>query len=156
MWAGSSAWLERSTDNRKVGSSNPPRPTIPLTFSIKKNIYKKNCYCIKPTTNAYFDMARKYLVNYFLSPLFCSEVQLRKKIQGSKLKIFKENGKKNKSSSGMPIVKCDCGAKIMVVPDLAAMDRAITAHIVEHKGADEQFLIRQILNAASEQVLPEG
>ncbi len=27
-WAGSSARLERSTDNRKVGSSNPPRPTI--------------------------------------------------------------------------------------------------------------------------------
>ena len=34
MGAGSSAWLERSTDNRKVGSSNPPRPTIhPLIFA---------------------------------------------------------------------------------------------------------------------------
>ena len=28
MWAGSSARLERSTDNRKVASSNPARPTI--------------------------------------------------------------------------------------------------------------------------------
>ena len=27
MWAGSSARLERSTDNRKVASSNPARPT---------------------------------------------------------------------------------------------------------------------------------
>jgi hypothetical protein len=30
MWAGSSAWLERSTDNRKVASSNPARPTISI------------------------------------------------------------------------------------------------------------------------------
>jgi hypothetical protein len=27
LWAGSSAWLERSTDNRKVAGSNPARPT---------------------------------------------------------------------------------------------------------------------------------
>jgi hypothetical protein len=79
-----------------------------------------------------------------------------KKIQGSKLKIFRETGKKNKSCSGMPIVKCDCGAEIMVVPDLAAMDRAIRAHMAGHKSADEQFLIKQILNAASKQALPEG
>ena len=32
MWAGSSAWLERSTDNRKVAGSNPARPT-PNTHS---------------------------------------------------------------------------------------------------------------------------
>ena len=30
MWAGSSARLERSTDNRKVAGSNPARPTIAL------------------------------------------------------------------------------------------------------------------------------
>jgi hypothetical protein len=30
--AGRSVWLERSTDNRKVGSSNPPRHTR-LTFN---------------------------------------------------------------------------------------------------------------------------
>jgi hypothetical protein len=36
--AGSSAWLERSTDNRKVGSSNPPRPTIiPLSIILAKS-----------------------------------------------------------------------------------------------------------------------
>ena len=28
--AGSSAWLERSTDNRKVAGSNPARPTSTL------------------------------------------------------------------------------------------------------------------------------
>jgi hypothetical protein len=77
------------------------------------------------------------------------------KIQGSKLKIFKGTSKKKKSGSVMPIVRCHCGAKILVVPDLAAMDRAIKAHMAEHKGADEQFLIKQILNAAGKQTLPE-
>ena len=39
MWAGSSARLERSTDNRKVASSNPARPTISI-FS-RRDFYKK-------------------------------------------------------------------------------------------------------------------
>ena len=47
----------------------------------------------------------------------------------------------------MPIVKCDCGAKILAVPDLATMSRAIKIHLAEHKGADEHFLIEQIFNA---------
>jgi hypothetical protein len=77
------------------------------------------------------------------------------KIQGSKFKIFKGTSKKKKSGSVKPIVKCDCGAKILIVPDLAAMDRAINTHMTEHKGADEQFLIKQILNAAGKQAPPE-
>jgi hypothetical protein len=52
----------------------------------------------------------------------------------------------------MQIVTCACGAKILVVPDVAAMDRAIKNHKVEHKKADEQFLILQILKIASKQV----
>ena len=43
MGAGSSARLERSTDNRKVGSSNPPRPTIQT--SIKPVILA--CFLLK-------------------------------------------------------------------------------------------------------------
>jgi hypothetical protein len=40
MGAGSSAWLERSTDNRKVGSSNPPRPTInPTLLATKTELF---------------------------------------------------------------------------------------------------------------------
>ena len=74
-----------------------------------------------------------------------------KKIQGTKLKIDKAITKENKkrSKSNMTIVKCTCGTKILVVPDLAAMDKAIKNHIAGHKGANEQFLIEQILNAAS-------
>jgi hypothetical protein len=33
----------------------------------------------------------------------------------------------------MPIYTCSCGAQILVVPDLAEMQRAITAHIADHK-----------------------
>ena len=54
----------------------------------------------------------------------------------------------------MPVVKCTCEAKILVVPDLAAMDRAIKNHITEHKNADEQFLTKEILKATSKQAFP--
>ena len=79
-----------------------------------------------------------------------------KKTQDAKLKSHKEKDVGDiVSCSRMPIVKCDCGAKILVVPDLAAMDRAIKTHLAEHKGADEHFLIRQILSVASRQVQHE-
>lgn len=41
-----------------------------------------------------------------------------------------------------------------MVPDVAAMDRAIKNHMTEHKDADEQFLIQEIFKAASKQKLP--
>jgi len=79
-----------------------------------------------------------------------------RKNQSAKLKIDKEIAKENRkrSKSNLPIVKCSCGVKILLVPDLAAMDRAIKRHIADHKGADEQFLIEQILTAASKQTQP--
>lgn len=78
------------------------------------------------------------------------------KIQDTKLKIDKERTKENKKryKFNMSIVKCTCGAKILLVPDVAAMSLAVKNHITEHKEADEQFLIGQILNAASKQVAP--
>lgn len=33
----------------------------------------------------------------------------------------------------MPIVTCSCGKQILIVPDLAQMNRSIKAHLVEHK-----------------------
>ena len=79
-----------------------------------------------------------------------------KKNQTAKLKIDKESAKekRKRSKSNLPFVKCSCGAKILLVPDLAAMDRAMKRHIVDHKGADEQFLIEQIFKAASKQTQP--
>ena len=51
------------------------------------------------------------------------------------------------------MVICTCGAKILVVPDFAAMDRAIKNHLAEDKKADEQFLTEQVLKIASKQKL---
>jgi len=32
-----------------------------------------------------------------------------------------------------PIISCECGAEILVVPDLQAMNRAIKTHVDEHR-----------------------
>ena len=81
-----------------------------------------------------------------------------KKLQSAELKINKktrENKQRlRRSKFDLPILKCGCGAKILLVPDLAAMDRALKRHMADHKGADEQFLIEQILTVASKQTQP--
>ncbi len=50
-----------------------------------------------------------------------------------------------KKNSRMPIFKCSCGANILVVPDLPEMDKAINAHIIEHKRATGQRLKEEII-----------
>ena len=50
----------------------------------------------------------------------------------------------------MPIFSCVCGTKILIVPDLVAMDKAIKNHLIEHKkitGLDltEEILTEEIL-----------
>jgi hypothetical protein len=150
MGAGSSAWLERSTDNRKVGSSNPPRPTI-STFSGTTTV-NVIVFCLPQTLMLIW---LQYLeLNIFHYVFFAWRVSYEK-IQGTKLRIDEEKTKKNKSGYNMPIVKCGCGVRILVVPDLVAMDKAIKNHLVGHKGANGQFLVEQILNATSKQVLHE-
>jgi hypothetical protein len=63
-------------------------------------------------------------------------------------------------TKGMPIVKCVCGAEILVLPDLKAMKNAIKNHVAEHKqasspkwisklGSLEEFLTEQILIEAT-------
>ena len=46
----------------------------------------------------------------------------------------------------MPIVECTCGEKILLIPDLAAMSKAINNHKAEHNCANEQVLIKKIFN----------
>ena len=73
------------------------------------------------------------------------------------------SGKDRKSKSTinkkrMPTIRCVCGLRILVVPDLKAMKRAIKNHVDEHRRADyglvpdslEEFLTEQILTVASE------
>ncbi len=74
-------------------------------------------------------------------------------------------GGKDKPSSVvgvMPLIRCICGEKILLLPDIKAMDRAIENHIVEHNAAkrlnnqaedpaDElrDFLVKQVLSVAA-------
>ncbi len=46
----------------------------------------------------------------------------------SKTKARKHSPKRN-----LPIIKCECGHKILLIPDLKTMGRAIEDHALEHK-----------------------
>jgi hypothetical protein len=50
----------------------------------------------------------------------------------------------------MLTVQCSCGEKILVVPDLDALKRAIKTHKAKHKEANEQFLAEKIIEAVAE------
>jgi hypothetical protein len=45
----------------------------------------------------------------------------------------------------IPIFNCLCGTKILIVPDLTAMNKAIRNHIIEHKELTEQDLTEESL-----------
>jgi hypothetical protein len=59
------------------------------------------------------------------------------------------NSSKDIPPQNMHFAVCTCGKKILVVPDLAAMSKALENHLAEHEGADEQFLIEQVFAIAS-------
>jgi len=40
----------------------------------------------------------------------------------------------------MPVFSCSCGVKILIVPDLLEMKKAIENHIVEHRKVSGQIL----------------
>ena len=55
----------------------------------------------------------------------------------------------------MPIFKCSCGARILIVPDLPEMDKVTQKHIMEHKRktgqhVNEETLIQLIVEAITE------
>jgi len=62
-------------------------------------------------------------------------------IQESNFTYSKDrNGKFVAHKTHMPFIKCYCGFKILVVPDLKAMNRAIKNHVAEHnKSSSEKF-----------------
>jgi hypothetical protein len=83
-----------------------------------------------------------------------------KKKNHQEFNLASEKTLKNKvfpPKKGMPIIRCACGTRILVIPDLKAMNCAIKNHITEHKQADngsvpdslEEFLTEQILIAGS-------
>jgi len=77
---------------------------------------------------------------------------------------FDQNGKSKSDEikRSLPTIRCVCGRKILVVPDLKAMNKAINDHVAEHKKARggsaldslEEFLTEQVLIVASKIYLP--
>jgi hypothetical protein len=57
------------------------------------------------------------------------------------------------SNMKMPIFSCSCGSKILIVPDLSAMNKAVKNHIRQHKlrgqPLSEETLTQEILSVLS-------
>jgi hypothetical protein len=64
-------------------------------------------------------------------------------------KIAKD--KKRKTLPTMPTFTCTCGEKILIVPDLHAMNKAIKNHMIKHTTVTELFLAEQVLKALNKQ-----
>jgi hypothetical protein len=47
----------------------------------------------------------------------------------------------------MPIYRCSCGKCILIVPDIAQMNKAIREHLLEHKSANGKHLTEETLTA---------
>ena len=92
--------------------------------------------------------------------------KIKKQTLSEIVDIASESGAKTSESSGhleegLPFIKCKCGAEILLLPDLKAMDRAIEAHVAEHKKKENkpaseatssrirQFLVQLTLLKAS-------
>ncbi len=43
-----------------------------------------------------------------------------------------QKSRKVTDNSRLPIVKCSCGAEILLIPDVKKMNQAIEAHVLEH------------------------
>lgn len=54
---------------------------------------------------------------------------------------------------GLPIISCECGAEILVVPDLKAMNRAIKAHAVDHRKNEKTNRNKAITSGKIDQLL---
>ena len=50
---------------------------------------------------------------------------------GERMKV-PQKPKKVADTSRLPIIKCSCGAEILLVPNVKKMNEAIEAHILEH------------------------
>jgi hypothetical protein len=60
-------------------------------------------------------------------------------------------GKRN----SMPIIQCKCGEKILLVPDLKAMNIAIERHLAAHRKATKKTKIEEESSASLRQFLIE-
>jgi hypothetical protein len=56
---------------------------------------------------------------------------------------------------GLPIISCECGAEILVVPDLQAMNRAIKTHVGEHGKKERKTKNNSITSGKISQMLSQ-
>ena len=42
----------------------------------------------------------------------------------------------------LPIIRCTCGASILLLPDLKAMNKAIENHLAQHKELSREFSLQ--------------
>lgn len=74
-----------------------------------------------------------------------------------------KRGNVRKSQGSLPLLKCECGAEILLLPDLKVMNHAIEVHVSEHRKKERdphkaavtaahirEILIKQLLKKASE------
>jgi hypothetical protein len=74
------------------------------------------------------------------------------------------SGSKQSTPTGLPLIKCECGEEILLVPDAKVMGKCIEAHVKSHTEtikdqkkaqleADRirNLLVAQILKKAAEQ-----
>ncbi len=68
-----------------------------------------------------------------------TRVEKLQKMLPSKSVVIAKNIKGNGADADkrlkerLPTIKCECGAEILLLPDLPAMNRAINAHAAEHR-----------------------
>ncbi|MCW4001190.1 MAG: hypothetical protein NWE93_13230 [Candidatus Bathyarchaeota archaeon] len=74
------------------------------------------------------------------------DIAYQEGIRKSKLKSTSEENMQPQ----MPEIRCSCGKKILIVPDLAAMSLAIKRHKEEHQDVDEELLVEEILKTLAE------
>ena len=94
-----------------------------------------------------------------------SSKELVEMAKNQEINFTSSQDRKSKSAKyqkGMPTIRCLCGLRILVVPDVKAMNRAIKNHVAEHKKTDyglvldslEDFLTEHLLMAACKMNLP--
>ena len=56
---------------------------------------------------------------------------------------------------GLPIISCECGSEILVLPDLQAMNRAIATHVAEHRKKERNTKNNGITSGKISQLLSQ-
>jgi|SRR5450756_112948 len=70
--------------------------------------------------------------------------------------LERENADANKHlKERLPIISCECGAEILVVPDLQAMNRAIKTHVAEHRKRERTAQRNVITSSKISQLLSQ-